>query len=130
MNMLRWTLGADRDARRTVPVRSFQPIAAVPRCRSARSRWCPRSTSAAPGSPPPTSATRPLFDYRVPSSLALEVARRLDDGVPFVYAYYDGIDKVAHAYGLGDHYDAELVAVDRIVGRPGRRCSPPAPSSW
>ncbi len=58
----------------------------------------------------------PLVDYRVPSSLALEVGRRLRDGAPFVYAYYDGIDKVAHAYGLGDHYDAELVAVDRIVG--------------
>ena len=36
-------------------------------------------------------------------------------GEPFVYAYYDGIDKVAHEYGLGDHYDAELVAVDRMV---------------
>ena len=57
----------------------------------------------------------PLFDYRVPSSLAVEVAARLDAGAPFVYAYYDGIDKVAHAYGLGAHYDAELAAVDRIV---------------
>ena len=33
-----------------------------------------------------------------------------------MYAYYDGIDKVAHAYGFGDHYDSELVAVDRMVG--------------
>ena len=32
-----------------------------------------------------------------------------------MYAYYDGIDKVAHAHGFGAHYDAELVAVDRIV---------------
>ncbi len=36
-------------------------------------------------------------------------------GEPLVYAYYDGIDKVAHSSGLGDLYDAELVAVDRLV---------------
>jgi len=59
--------------------------------------------------------TSPLVEYRVPSSLALEVGRTVADGAPFVYAYYDGIDRVAHAYGLGEHYDAELVAVDHIV---------------
>ena len=32
-----------------------------------------------------------------------------------------GIDKVAHGSGLGEHYDAELVAADRLVGRRGRR---------
>jgi len=36
-------------------------------------------------------------------------------GESFVYAYYEGIDKVAHEYGLGDAYDAELVFVDRLV---------------
>lgn len=36
---------------------------------------------------------------------------------PFVYAYYDGVDAVAHAHGLHDgFYDAELRAVDRLVG--------------
>ena len=53
--------------------------------------------------------------YRTPSTLAVEVARQLRAGEPFVYAYYDGVDKVAHEYGLGEHYDAELVAVDHIV---------------
>jgi hypothetical protein len=37
-------------------------------------------------------------------------------GAPFVYAYYEGIDKVAHAEGLGQYYDDELRAVDRLVG--------------
>ena len=41
-------------------------------------------------------------------------------GEPFVYAYYDGIDKVAHEYGLGAHYEAELVWVDRLRRRPPR----------
>ncbi len=53
--------------------------------------------------------------YRVPSTLLTEVRRALRVGEPFVYAYYDGIDKVAHEYGLTDFYEAELVAVDRLV---------------
>jgi len=117
MNMLHWSLGAggNGDARRSVPVATFQPLAPFP---------------GSPGPVPVVSKVdfggtgftaahlgdSPLFDYRVPSSLAVEVGRRLRDGAPFVYAYYDGIDKVAHAYGLDDHYDAELAAVDAIVG--------------
>ena len=53
--------------------------------------------------------------WRMPSNLAVEVGRLLAAGEPFVYGYYDGIDKVAHEYGLGRHYDAELAAVDRLV---------------
>jgi hypothetical protein len=33
-----------------------------------------------------------------------------------VYAYYPGVDTVAHEYGFGPLYDAELAAADRIVG--------------
>src|SRR5204862_1132440 len=33
----------------------------------------------------------------------------------FGYAYYEGVDKVSHEYGLGEHYDAELAAADRLV---------------
>jgi predicted AlkP superfamily pyrophosphatase or phosphodiesterase len=51
----------------------------------------------------------------MPSTLLTEVRQLLAAGEPFVYAYYDGIDKVAHEYGLGDHYDAELIAADRLV---------------
>ena len=53
--------------------------------------------------------------WRLPSSLAVEVGALLRDGERFVYAYYDGVDKVAHEYGLGRHYDAELQATDRLV---------------
>jgi hypothetical protein len=60
------------------------------------------------------SGTR-LHGWRVPSTLLTEVRQLLRAGEPFVYAYYDGVDKVAHEYGLGDHYDAELVAADRLV---------------
>lgn len=53
--------------------------------------------------------------YRTMSTLAIEVIDLIRAGEPFVYAYYDGIDKVAHEYGLGRHYDAELVAIDWMV---------------
>lgn len=53
--------------------------------------------------------------YRVPSTMLVELGRLLRSGEPFVYTYYDGIDKVSHEYGLGEHYDAELVHVDRLV---------------
>jgi len=116
LNMLRWTLGNGPldDARRSVPVRAFQPIAPFPGSRHA----VPVVSKFDFGGTGFTAAhlgDSPLFDYRVPSSLAVEVADRLDAGAPFVYAYYDGIDKVAHAYGFGPHYDAELTSVDRIV---------------
>ena len=38
-------------------------------------------------------------------------------GEPFVYAYYPGVDEVAHAFGIeGRFYAAELAAADRLVG--------------
>lgn len=53
--------------------------------------------------------------WRVASSLPLIVAQHLRRGDRFVYAYHDGIDKIAHERGLGEFYDAELRAVDRLV---------------
>ncbi len=50
------------------------------------------------------------------SSLAVETGILLRAGEPFVYAYYEGLDKIAHIRGFGPHYDAELIALDRIVG--------------
>ena len=53
--------------------------------------------------------------WRLPSNMAVEVRRLLAAGEPFVYAYYDGVDKIAHEYGLGEHYDAEVRATDHLV---------------
>ena len=57
-----------------------------------------------------------LVGWALPSALIVDVRRLLAEGEPFVYAYYDGIDKIAHIHGLEEHYDAELVSVDRLVG--------------
>ncbi|MCL4312546.1 MAG: alkaline phosphatase family protein [Actinobacteria bacterium] len=56
-----------------------------------------------------------LIGWRVASSLVVEVGRLVSKGEPFVYAYYDGVDKVAHEWGLDEHYDAELQTVDHLV---------------
>src|SRR5207248_9542675 len=55
-----------------------------------------------------------LVGWRMPSTLVAEVRRLLSAGEPFIYAYYDGIDRVAHEYGLDDRYDAEVAAADRL----------------
>jgi Type I phosphodiesterase / nucleotide pyrophosphatase len=114
MNVLLWTLGG-RDARVQVPAAQFQP--------------CP----AFPGAPGPVAVVT-RYDYRptgfsaahlgdaelhlwyTPAGLVTEVRSLLGGGARFVYAYYEGIDKVAHARGLGQHYDDEVRAVDRLVG--------------
>jgi hypothetical protein len=45
------------------------------------------------------------------------VRRLVTAGERFVYAYYDGVDKVAHEYGLRDgFFPAELASTDRLVG--------------
>lgn len=54
--------------------------------------------------------------YRSPSSIAPLVRAQLEAGERFVYAYYGGIDKIAHERGFGVFYEAELSFADRIVG--------------
>jgi hypothetical protein len=111
LNVLRWTTERG-DARQTLPPADFQlctPFAGV---------HPPVITKAHFGSTGFTGAhlggTR-LVGWRVPSNIPVEIRRLLGEGEPFVYAYYDGIDHVAHAYGFGPHYDAELRFVDRLV---------------
>jgi hypothetical protein len=59
-----------------------------------------------------------FLGWRAVSSLVERCRQLVGAAEPFVYAYYDGVDAVAHAHGLHDgFYDAELVAVDRLVGQ-------------
>ena len=53
--------------------------------------------------------------WRTLPTLPVEVRRAVAAGEPFVYAYYDGIDRIAHEFAFGEHYRAELAAVDRMV---------------
>jgi Type I phosphodiesterase / nucleotide pyrophosphatase len=116
LNVLRWTLGSGvaRDVRREVPARQLQPYPSF----AGATRTVPVVSKHEFGGTGFTAAhlgNSPLHGYRVLSSLPLEVGRLLAQGEPLIYAYYDGIDKVAHSSGLGELYEAELVAVDRLV---------------
>lgn len=55
------------------------------------------------------------FGYKMLSSLAVEVRQLLAAGESFVYAYYEGLDIVAHEHAFGEHYEAELQACDRLM---------------
>jgi hypothetical protein len=112
LNVLRWSTPAG-DARRRVLPRSLQshpafagrPVPVVSRAEFAGSGF----------SDAHLAGTR-LYGWRVPSSIAVEVGSLLLAGEPLVYAYYDGVDKVAHDRGLGEHYRAEVAFADRLVG--------------
>jgi hypothetical protein len=55
--------------------------------------------------------------WRSVSELAERCRRLATAGERLVYAYYPGVDEIAHAHGLHDgYYDAELAFVDRLVG--------------
>jgi predicted AlkP superfamily pyrophosphatase or phosphodiesterase len=111
MNVLRWR--SDRgDLRRRVPARLFQPVApfgGAPVPVVTRSEFASTGFSAAH-----LAGTR-LVGWSVLSTLVVETRRLLREGEPFVYVYYDGLDKVAHEHGLGEHYAEELRTVDRLV---------------
>lgn len=55
------------------------------------------------------------YGYKMLSSLVVEIRRLLAAGESFIYAYYEGLDTVAHEHAFGEHYDAELRACDRLM---------------
>ncbi|MDH3707024.1 MAG: alkaline phosphatase family protein [Acidimicrobiia bacterium] len=111
LNILRWNT-PDGDARRAIPpeqVQEHDPFL------SQRPPVVSRAEFAASGFTVAHLRGGRYRGYRLPSSMVTEVDQALRRGEPFVYAYYDGLDKVSHEYGLGAHFDAELAACDRLV---------------
>ncbi|MEY4175661.1 MAG: hypothetical protein RI900_2826 [Actinomycetota bacterium] len=111
MNVLRWHTGSG-DARRTVEPRRTQPFDPfmghdVPVVSRAELEGTAFTEAHLRG-------TRPR-GWRSSSSIPVVVSELLRAGERFVYAYYDGIDKIAHERGFGPYYDAELALADRLV---------------
>ena len=111
LNILRWTTPAG-DARKRIDPHELQP---QPAFLAHRPPIVTKAEFVQSGFSGAHLSDVRFNGYRVPSTLVVELRRLLRSGEPFVYAYYDGIDKVSHEYGLGEHYDAELAAVDRLV---------------
>jgi predicted AlkP superfamily pyrophosphatase or phosphodiesterase len=112
LNVLRWTTPAG-DARRRVPPHELQP---TPPFLGANVPVVTKAEFAGSGFTLAHLSGVRHVGWRMASTLVSEVRRLLRSGERFLYAYYDGVDKVAHEYGLGAHYDAELTAADRLVG--------------
>ena len=113
LNVLRWSVDG-RDARTSIVPGDLQPHAPF-------------------GGQRPPVLTRAEFDgsgftlahldpvrftgYRTLGTLTAELVRLTAAGEPLVYAYYEGLDKVSHEYGLGAQYDEELIWIDHLVAR-------------
>ena len=113
LNVLQWSLGG-RDARMRVPARAFQPLPLFPGAPGP----VPVVTRGDYGSTGFSAAhlgDSALHSWHTPAGLLTGVRALVGAGERFVYAYYEGIDKVAHARGLGDSYDDELRYADRLV---------------
>jgi predicted AlkP superfamily pyrophosphatase or phosphodiesterase len=113
MNVLAWTVGG-ADARVRVRSTEFQPFPTFPGAPRpvpvvTRNDFGPTGFSAA------HLGDATLHRWHTPAGLVTGVRELLGDGARFIYAYYEGIDKVAHARGLGEYYNDELAAVDRLV---------------
>lgn len=111
LNVLRWTLDGV-DARQRIPPGRFQRM---PAFEGAPVPVVSRAEYAATGFSAAHLGQTTLHGWQTASGIPVEIHRLLRAGAPFVYAYYDGLDRTAHAHGLGGHYDAELRACDRLV---------------
>lgn len=120
VQMLRW--GDDKgDLRSTYPPDLVQPCppfmgAAVPVLSKAELEGSAFTEAHLRGSKP--------MGWRAASSIAVQVGQLLKAGHKFVYAYYDGVDKIAHERGFGEYYESELRNADRLVGDLAEQLTP------
>jgi Type I phosphodiesterase / nucleotide pyrophosphatase len=113
LNVLRWSTSAG-DARQSIPPSKLQP---TPPFLGERPPVVTRAEYRRSGFTGAHLDPARYWGYRTLSTMVTEVGRLLGSSEPFVYAYYDGLDKVAHEYGLGEHYDAELQWIDHTIDR-------------
>ena len=112
MNSLRWW-SETRDLRKVHPPATVQPIPpfvgmTIPVVSRAELEGSAFTEAHLRGSRP--------CGWRAASSIVAQCANLISSGEKFVYAYYDGVDKIAHERGFGAYYDAEIAATDWLVG--------------
>ncbi|MCU1345803.1 MAG: hypothetical protein JWL70_2069 [Acidimicrobiia bacterium] len=112
LNTLRWTTAGGDARRRLAPAM----VQSAPSFMGMRSPVVAKVETAQSGFTAAHLAGARYVGWRTPSSLVVEVRQLVRSGETFVLAYYDGVDKVAHEHGLGEHYRAELAFVDRLIG--------------
>ena len=112
LNVLRW-----QQDERQAPARPVRGPAPRRRSAGARSRSSRSPSSALSGFTGVHLRDADFVGWRTTASSSSTCAPLVAGASRFVYAYYPGIDEVAHAFGLHDgFYTAELAAADRLVG--------------
>ncbi|MCB9755393.1 MAG: alkaline phosphatase family protein [Myxococcales bacterium] len=111
MNALRWTIDG-RDVRERLDPAVIQPI---PPFLGEAPPVVSKLELAGSGFSRASLRGARYHGYKVVSSLAVDVGALARARHEFIYAYYDGVDRVAHQHGLFAHYDAELRFVDGLV---------------
>jgi len=111
LNVLRWSTVAG-DAHQAIPPVKMQPTPAFLGQRPPVVTRAEYRTTGFTGAH--LDGVR-FCGYRTVATLVTELLRLVDESEPFIYGYYDGLDKVAHEYGLGAHFGAELNFIDRLV---------------
>ena len=112
INSLRWWSDT-RDLRKVHPPATVQPIPpfvgmTIPVVSRAELEGSAFTEAHLRGSRP--------CGWRAASSIVAQCANLISSGEKFVYAYYDGVDKIAHERGFGAYYDSEIGATDWLVG--------------
>jgi len=111
LNVLRW--GSEHgDARQRIVPADMQPVAAF----GGRSPVViTKAEFAQSGFTAAHLANTQFRGYGAISTMVYEVVRAISEGERFVYAYYDGLDRVGHERGHGPEFDAEYVFVDQLI---------------
>jgi hypothetical protein len=107
LNVLRWQTSHGPDPRSVQPVPPFlgRSIPVVTRAEFRHSGFTEAHLR-----------DQVLIGWRTTSALVEHCRRLATDRHPLIYAYYDGIDKVAHEYGLRSEFIAtEMRDADRLV---------------
>ena len=111
LNALRWSTG-NGDARRRHDPRLFQPCEMFG---SQRPPVVTRTQFADSGFTAAHLSDTRLFGYADRGGLVDQVLGAFAREEPFVYAYWDDIDRTAHEFGLAERYNDELAACDAMV---------------
>ena len=111
LNVLRWSTTRG-DARRSIVPSTVQPHAPFG---AQRPPVVTRAEFAGSGFTLAHLDGVRFTGYRTLGTLAAELVRHASAGEPFVYGYYEGLDKVSHEYGLGAAFDEELRWIDHLA---------------
>lgn len=111
LNVLRWST-PNGDARQTIPPAKIQ---SQPSFGGQRPPVLTRTEFETSGFTLAHLDGTRFTGYRTLGTLTAEISRLARAGEPFVYGYYEGLDKVSHEYGLGAQYDEELRWIDHLV---------------